>query len=161
MNEGVVDLGKKLISGPLFTISGTPVDAATLITAVLVLVITNYLARFARRGLEASDLLKKFQAPSARIVTERLVRGLIWFLGFSIAIGTLGIDLGALFAAGAVFAVGAGLAFQNVAQNIVASPKYQKHRRCSRWWDIARGMTSPTPAGISEKEVDVSTSCVG
>ncbi len=120
MNEGVVDLGKKLVTGPLFTISGTPIDGPTLLIAVLVLVLTNLLAKFLGNAVLKSELLKKLQAPSARLMTERLVKGLVWFLGFSIAVGTLGIDLGALFAAGAVFAVGAGLAFQNVAQNIVA-----------------------------------------
>jgi small-conductance mechanosensitive channel len=41
-------------------------------------------------------------------------------IGFSIAAQTVGINLSALFAAGAVFAIGFGFAMQNIAQNFVA-----------------------------------------
>jgi small-conductance mechanosensitive channel len=40
--------------------------------------------------------------------------------GFGVALGTAGIQLTALFAAGAVFAVGVGFALQSIAQNFVA-----------------------------------------
>ncbi|NIV35607.1 MAG: mechanosensitive ion channel [Anaerolineae bacterium] len=49
-----------------------------------------------------------------------LLHYLILLTGFAIALQTLGIELGALFAAGAVFAVGLGFAMQNIAQNFVA-----------------------------------------
>jgi small-conductance mechanosensitive channel len=41
-------------------------------------------------------------------------------IGFAIAVDQVGIDLTALFAAGALFAVGLGFAMQNIAQNFVS-----------------------------------------
>jgi small-conductance mechanosensitive channel len=41
-------------------------------------------------------------------------------VGFAIGLETLGIDLGAFFTAGAVFAVGIGFAMQNIAENFVS-----------------------------------------
>jgi small-conductance mechanosensitive channel len=53
-------------------------------------------------------------------VTARLVHYTILFLGFAIALGTLGIQLTAVFAAGAVFAVAIGFAMQNITANFVS-----------------------------------------
>ncbi|HEX7672277.1 MAG TPA: mechanosensitive ion channel domain-containing protein, partial [Polyangiaceae bacterium] len=50
----------------------------------------------------------------------RLLHYAVILIGFSIALQTAGIDLRALFAAGALFAVGIGFAMQNVAQNFVS-----------------------------------------
>lgn len=53
-------------------------------------------------------------------VTARLVHYTIVFLGITIALGTLGIELTAVFAAGAVFAVAIGFAMQNITANFVS-----------------------------------------
>ena len=51
---------------------------------------------------------------------ERLVHYLVLMLGLGVGLQTAGINLSALFAAGAVFAVGIGFAMQNIAQNFVS-----------------------------------------
>jgi len=52
------------------------------------------------------------------------ISGLVYYstlvLGVGLALWAAGIDLGALFAAGAIFAVGIGFAMQGIAQNFVA-----------------------------------------
>jgi small-conductance mechanosensitive channel len=53
-------------------------------------------------------------------VSARLTHFIILAIGFGIAIHTIGINMGALFAAGALFAVGIGFAMQNIAQNFVS-----------------------------------------
>jgi small-conductance mechanosensitive channel len=53
-------------------------------------------------------------------VTTRLLHYSIVVVGFSVALQTAGVDLRALFTAGAVFAVGIGFAMQNIAQNFVS-----------------------------------------
>ncbi len=52
-------------------------------------------------------------------VATRLVHYAIILLGLGIGLQTVGVDLGALVAAGAFFAVALGFAMQNVAQNFV------------------------------------------
>ncbi len=53
-------------------------------------------------------------------VMERLSHYLVLSLGLGVGLQTAGVDLSALFAAGAVFAVGIGFAMQNIAQNFVS-----------------------------------------
>jgi len=48
------------------------------------------------------------------------VRYLVLIAGFGVALDTAGIELSALFAAGALFAVGLGFAMQSIAQSFVA-----------------------------------------
>jgi small-conductance mechanosensitive channel len=50
----------------------------------------------------------------------RLIHYLILLVGLGIALQTVGINMSALFAAGALFAVAIGFAMQNVAQNFVS-----------------------------------------
>ena len=53
-------------------------------------------------------------------VTQRLIHYVVMAFGLGLALDNLGVDLGALFAAGAVLAVGIGFAMQNIAQNFVS-----------------------------------------
>ncbi|TVP47967.1 MAG: hypothetical protein EA350_03895, partial [Gemmatimonadales bacterium] len=53
-------------------------------------------------------------------ITKRLLHYSVMAIGLSIAITQLGLNLNALFAAGAIFAVGIGFAMQNIAQNFVS-----------------------------------------
>jgi small-conductance mechanosensitive channel len=53
-------------------------------------------------------------------LVRRLTHYAVLAVGFGVALQIVGIDLGALFAAGAVFAVGIGFAMQNIAQNFVS-----------------------------------------
>lgn len=104
----------------LFEIAGTQLTVSTLLTAILVLVgsfILSHLLRalvrraFAKRGLVDTG--------TGGVVT-RLLHYAMVATGFAIALQTAGIQIGALFAAGAVFAIGMGFAMQNIAENFVA-----------------------------------------
>lgn len=66
---------------------------------------------FAARGLGDTGTIES---------VLRLVHYSVLFIGLGIGLQTLGLNLGALFAAGAVFAVGIGLAMQHVAENFVS-----------------------------------------
>jgi potassium-dependent mechanosensitive channel len=63
-------------------------------------------------------------ALTALVVTIATISALLHYLtlasGFGLALDTLGVDLSARFAAGALFAVGLGFAMQSIAQNFVA-----------------------------------------
>jgi small-conductance mechanosensitive channel len=103
----------------LFEIGGTPVTVATLVTAVAVIVSTIVLSRVIRHAV--SNVLERTRAGERAV---RAVTGLLHYVlllaGFGIALQTVGINLSALFAAGALFAVALGFAMQSVSQNFVA-----------------------------------------
>jgi len=104
----------------LFKVGATTVTPTTLVIAAIILLLSYVLSRVVRAGMR-----RFFQrtglAPSGEAgAAERLVHYGIVFLGILVALRTTGIRLDALFAAGAVFAVGFGFAMQNITQNFVS-----------------------------------------
>lgn len=118
--QSAIERAERPLDLPLFEIAGTHVTVATLISigAVLLLafavgyVVTGIFGRVLRARGKTSE--SEVQA------LVRVLRYAIWILGLAIGLSTAGINLNALFAAGAVFAVAVGFAMQNVVQNFVA-----------------------------------------
>jgi small-conductance mechanosensitive channel len=113
------DLISKALGGVnvrLFDLGGRPFTLATVLAALLVIAGAYLLSLLVQRAITraAGD-----DSSSVHAAT-RLAHYFIMIAGFSIALQTAGIDLRALFAAGAVFAVGIGFAMQNIAQNFVS-----------------------------------------
>lgn len=109
-----------LLNSSLFTIGGTSVTLLTVVVVVLVLIATFGLSHFAQRGMTRALALRGITDVGTIGITSRLAHYVIVLLGLGIALETLGLNLGALFTAGAFFAVALGFAMQNVAQNFVA-----------------------------------------
>jgi len=108
------------MSAELFEISGTPISLATLLAVGLVIVATFVLSGMAQRGVRRA-MSRRGPADEGRIaVTNKLLHYAALFVGFGVAFHTMGLNLSALFAAGAIFAVGLGFAMQNIAQNFVS-----------------------------------------
>lgn len=105
---------------PLFEISGTTVTVATLISFALIVVATFVIAGLIQRGVTRAFSKKGQEDQGTAAIASRLVRYLILIGGLGIALNTLGINLTALFTAGAVFAVAIGFAMQNISQNFVS-----------------------------------------
>jgi small-conductance mechanosensitive channel len=104
----------------LLRIGETPLTVGTLLTAALVVVLTFWLSWLVRRTMLRKVKERSVPERGSMAVTARLVHYLILFLGFAIALSTLGIQLTAVFAAGAVFAVAIGFAMQNITANFVS-----------------------------------------
>ena len=104
----------------LFEISGTPVTLATLAIFVLVLLATLWIARVLQRLFMRAFAARGQQDEGSIAASARLIRYGVWVTGLAVAVHSLGINLTALFAAGAVFAVAIGFAMQNIAQNFVS-----------------------------------------
>lgn len=108
-----------LLDFTLFRIGNTPLTVGTLATAIatilITLVATSLLERLVKRRFKARGV-----AGQGSVVAVQLLHYAMLVIGFSIAAQTVGINLSALFAAGAVFAIGFGFAMQNIAQNFVA-----------------------------------------
>ena len=111
---------RALLNEPFFTISGHGVTLSTLITALIIVGLTWGSSRLLRRTVGRAMRAQGVQDRGTIGVTQRLLHYVVMALGLAIALQNLGVDLGALFAAGAFLAVGIGFAMQNIAQNFVS-----------------------------------------
>lgn len=111
---------KQILAYELFEISGTRVTVATLLTVFIIIAVTLLASRVLRRGLGIWFRSRGVKSEGTVHAVGRLIHYVVVFIGFGIGLQTLGISLGALFAAGAVFAVGIGFAMQTIAQNFVS-----------------------------------------
>ena len=104
----------------LFEIGGTPVTVATLATALLIVVITSLIASLLHRSMNRFVKARGLQNEGNFGVVMQLVKYAIIVIGFTIALQSMGINLTALFAAGALFAVAIGFAMQSITANFVS-----------------------------------------
>lgn len=113
---------RDFLGAHLFTVGGTSVTVASLLLATAVFLLAWLLSRLVQRALERAlppargegDIRKGVEAG------RRLVHYGIMTLGLAAALHVVGVNLAALFAAGAVLAVAIGFAMQNIAQNFVS-----------------------------------------
>lgn len=110
----------EIFTEPLFIISGTAVTLLSILIFILIItgsaVISVILQRALKRGL--SHRFENQKGTLAAIL--RLVHYSIIIIGLGIGLQTIGINISALFAAGAIFAIAIGFAMQNIAQNFVS-----------------------------------------
>lgn len=104
---------------PLVVLRGTPVTTLTVLTAIMIVLVTKVIsilvARSIDRVLEARGLDR-----GLRFATAKITRYVILIVGVFVAIGTLGIDTGAIMASGAVLLVGIGFGLQRLADNFIS-----------------------------------------
>lgn len=108
---------KRVLSITIAEIGGKPLTVGTIVLLALLLVMTFVAARVARAGVLRA--FRNYEIGRSGAFAQ-IVHHMIVFVGVAVAVDTAGIELKALFAAGAVFAVGLGFAMQNIAQNFVA-----------------------------------------
>jgi|GEM_PF-269025 len=107
------------LNAPLVTISGSEVTPSTIAVFALIVAVSWGLSRLFRRAT-ARSLTARQVDPGTIGITQRLLHYGVMAVGLAVALDNLGVNLAALFAAGAVFAVGIGFAMQNIAQNFVS-----------------------------------------
>jgi small-conductance mechanosensitive channel len=111
---------RDVLSEPLLTLGDRHITLTTVFTIVVVLVATLVLSRLARRAIRRAFHMRGVEDEGTIGVVSRLVHFVFLLVGFGVAVEAAGIDLSALFAAGAVFAVAIGFAVQNIMQNFVS-----------------------------------------
>jgi len=109
-----------LFDAPLFNLAGTPVTAATLVVFAVIIVLTFLVSRLVQKAVARALRMRKVENEGTIEVARRLLHYLVVAIGLGIGLQTIGINLSALFAAGAVFAIGLGFAMQNIMQNFVS-----------------------------------------
>ncbi|UCF68628.1 MAG: mechanosensitive ion channel [Acidobacteriota bacterium] len=104
----------------MFILAGTPVTVATLIVFGVIVVLTFLVSHLIQKALTRALKLRKVKDEGTVEVARRLLHYLVLATGLAIGLETIGVNLSALFAAGAVFAIGLGFAMQNIMQNFVS-----------------------------------------
>src|SRR5258706_6290159 len=90
---------------PIVVLSGTPVTALTLLTALAIIVAARIVAVITTRSLERL-LEKRHIDKGLRFAVNKIARYTILLLGVLVALGTIGVDMSAIMAGGAVLLVG-------------------------------------------------------
>jgi small-conductance mechanosensitive channel len=104
----------------LFRLAGTEVTAVSILTFLLILLVSAWISRILRRFAEGWLRRRRVVEDGTISTTKRLLHYGVMLVGLGIGLQTIGINLGALFAAGAVVAVAVGFAMQNILQNFVS-----------------------------------------
>jgi small-conductance mechanosensitive channel len=113
-------LDSALLDFKLFSLAGTPITVATLIVFVVIIGLTFLASYLIQKALVRALQMRKVKDEGTIEVARRLLHYLVVATGMAIGLQTIGINLSALFAAGAVFAIGLGFAMQNIMQNFVS-----------------------------------------
>jgi small-conductance mechanosensitive channel len=117
---GFLDALHGLADRELFSIAGTPVTTATALTLFVILLVTFWISVLSQKALARWMRRRGVAAEGTVAAARRLAHYAILALGFGVGLQTVGVDLTALFAAGAFFAVALGFAMQNITQNFVS-----------------------------------------
>lgn len=118
--SAIIETSEGWLNASLFQIAGTPISVMTLILFALIVLLTFWISSLLQKGLARGLAARGVTDVGTVGLVRRLTHYAVLAVGFGVALQTIGIDLGALFAAGAVFAVGIGFAMQNIAQNFVS-----------------------------------------
>lgn len=116
----VLRVGHRVLNYELFEISGTPVTLMSIIVFAVIVAISWLISRALCRTIERAFAARGVDDPGTTAITLRLTDYLVMGVGVAWGLNNIGVNLGALFAAGAVFAVGIGFAMQNIVQNFVS-----------------------------------------
>ncbi|MAQ18076.1 MAG: hypothetical protein CMN30_32030 [Sandaracinus sp.] len=103
----------------LFHLGTVSLTVGRVLLAIFAIAMTFLISTVARRLVRRTFKLRGIDDVGRVGLVTNLLHYLVLLIGFTTALSALGIDLGALFAAGAVFAVALGFAMQNIVQNFV------------------------------------------
>jgi potassium-dependent mechanosensitive channel len=118
--QQIAEQTHSVINSRLFAISGTPITLVTLLAVIAVLLIGLWVSRLASIGVVGAMRARGVSDIGTLALAKRLVHYFILIIVLGIGLQTIGIDLTVLLAAGAFFAIAAGFAMQNIAQNFVS-----------------------------------------
>lgn len=104
----------------LFSVSNKQISLLTISIFATVIITALILSFIMQKGLK-KGLSERFHKREGTLAAFlRLLHYIILLIGFIIALKIVGIDLSALFAAGAIFALAIGFAMQHIIQNFVS-----------------------------------------
>jgi small-conductance mechanosensitive channel len=115
-----LDVESQVLDIQLFHLGDTSVTVATFLLFVFILFATVVASRILQRALAQGLRLRGIDHRGALATSQRILHYVVLTVGVAVALETVGVDLGALFAAAAIFAIAISFAMQNIAQNFVS-----------------------------------------
>ena len=115
-----INLVRSVLDVSLFDLGGQPVTISTVLIVLLCIFAAYWTSSVVNRRVEKALEKSGVSNEGAIAVASRFGHYAIMLMGLGVGLQTAGINLAALFAAGAVFAIGLGFAVQNVTQNFVS-----------------------------------------
>lgn len=109
----------EVLQRKLFDIGGKPVTIATLFIVAAIILGSAFISRAVRFVMHRALVSRGVQEGKQLRSLERLLNYGIMLVALLVALQTAGIDLSAVLAASAVFAVGIGIGLQGLAMNFV------------------------------------------
>lgn len=104
----------------LFTLGDSVVRLSTLLVLLLVFLAAYWASRGVQRTLRRLFRTRGMVDQGTTELVLRLIHYGIMAVAIAVGLQTVGIELAALFAAGAIFAIAVGFAMQNIAENFVS-----------------------------------------
>ncbi len=120
MDRELIERLRAVLDFQLIELAGRSITVATVLVFLLMVLATLWASRLARRAVRAFFQLRGVTDQGTVGVADRLIHYAVLALGFGLAVHNVGINLSALFAAGAVFAVALGFATQNIMEGFLA-----------------------------------------
>jgi potassium-dependent mechanosensitive channel len=115
----VLDTILQYLRAPLVVLSGTPVTALTIATAVAILLCARLAAAIVTRSMERV-LSARGLDRGLRFAAQKITRYVLMLIGLFVALGTIGVNMSAVMGAGAVLLVGIGFGLQKLAENFIS-----------------------------------------
>ena len=104
----------------LFELGEHTITVATVAVFILIVLTAYVLSRLIQRAVHRLLNRREISDRGTVELTLRLTHYAIMAFGIAVGFQAVGVNLGALFAAGALFAVALGFAMQNIAENFVS-----------------------------------------
>lgn len=108
-----------VLSFRLFTLGETAVTVSTVVTMCVIVAISFVVSKVLQKTV-AGLIAARGGKPATVGTVRTFLHYIVLVIGFAVALEAAGIDLTALFAASAIFAVGLGIAMQSIAESFVA-----------------------------------------
>jgi small-conductance mechanosensitive channel len=115
----VLDTILQYLRTPLVVLSGTPVTALTIVTAVAIMVFARVAAAIITRSMERV-LAARGLDRGLRFAAQKITRYVVMLIALFVALGTIGVNMSAVMGAGAVLLVGIGFGLQKLAENFIS-----------------------------------------
>ncbi|MDD3343866.1 MAG: mechanosensitive ion channel [Sulfurospirillaceae bacterium] len=109
-----------MISEPVFTLNGTPINIFKLILAGLIFTLSIFGGGFYKASIKKITYNSKSINPATRTILANIGYYLIIVTAFFIALNILGIDLSSIALVAGALSVGIGFGLQNIVSNLVS-----------------------------------------
>lgn len=118
--QAVLDTLGRLFDRTLFNLGEHEISFSDLLVTAVIIGLTFWFSSLAERAVRRAFRARAQVDEGTIGVAGRLVYYIVAATGLAVSLHTLGLNLSALFAAGAIFAVGLGFGLQNLVQNFMS-----------------------------------------